>query len=63
MTTAEAAADALIAAAEHKKGGRFFEGLDADAKPAEQTRDEKLQNYIWDDTARLLGLEWPLPGL
>jgi hypothetical protein len=63
VATPEVAAAALIAAAEHPKGGRYFEGCDPDGAPAAQCRDEALQNFLFDDTALLLGLEWPLPGL
>jgi hypothetical protein len=63
VVTPAVAAKALIAAAEAHKGGHYFEGTDPEGEPAKQATDEALQNFIWDDTARLLGLEWPLPGL
>jgi hypothetical protein len=63
VVTPAVAAKALIAAAEAHKGGHYFEGTDPEGSPAKQTRDEALQTFMWDDTARLLGLEWPLPGL
>ncbi len=63
VVTPAQAALALIAAAEHPKGGLYFDGTEPDGQCSKQTRDEQLQNFIFDDTHRLLGLEWPLPGL
>jgi len=62
VVTPEQAADAIIAAAEHPKGSTYFVGTSPDGKPAAQTRDEALQQLLWDDTAKLLGVEWPVPG-
>ena len=63
VATPQKAALALIAAAEDPKGGKFYDAMDGNGKPAKQTRDELLQNFLWDDTARLLNLEWPIAGL
>ena len=63
VVTPEEAAAGLIAAAEAPKGGQYFEGTAGPGKAAKQCYDEALQNYIWDDTAKLLQLEWPIPGL
>ena len=62
VVSPEEAALALMTAAEALKGGLFFQG-NREGKSASQTYDQGMQDLLWDDTAEMLRLEWPIPGL
>ena len=62
VVSPEEAALALMTAAEAVKGGQFFQG-NREGKSAGQTYDQGMQDMLWDDTAEMLRLEWPIPGL